>query len=147
MTAVHVADDARELEEMKRRWQQWGAAVKLVIVESPYRALMAPLLAYIDAADRNDPERPTTVVLAEFVYVSRINRNYYSVQRTGYSDVAAYWGMPAWWAKLDRSKVYCAVGFVPRTVMLTGPTMSEHHIIEANDARDCPPNVVLLQAQ
>jgi hypothetical protein len=28
---------------------------------------MAPLLAYIDAADRNDPDRPTTVVLAEFV--------------------------------------------------------------------------------
>jgi hypothetical protein len=67
VTAVHVADDPQELEEMKRQWQRWGAAVKLVIVESPYRALMAPLLAYIDAADRNDPDRPTTVVLAEFV--------------------------------------------------------------------------------
>ena len=67
VTAVHVADDPRELEEMKRQWQQWGAELKLVIVESPYRALMAPLLAYIDAADRNDPDRPTTVVLAEFV--------------------------------------------------------------------------------
>ena len=67
VTAVHVADDPRELEEMKRQWQQWGAAVKLVIVESPYRALLAPLLAYIDAADQNDPDRPTTVVLAEMV--------------------------------------------------------------------------------
>jgi amino acid transporter len=67
VTAVHVANDRQELEEMKRQWEQWGAEVKLVIVESPYRALMAPLLAYIDAADRNDPDRPTTVVLAEFV--------------------------------------------------------------------------------
>jgi hypothetical protein len=67
VTAVHVANDRQELEEMQRQWEQWGAAVKLVIVESPYRALMAPLLAYIEAADRNDPDRPTTVVLAEFV--------------------------------------------------------------------------------
>jgi amino acid transporter len=67
VTAVHVANDRAELDEMKHQWEQWGAEVKLVIVESPYRALMAPLLAYIDAADRNDPDRPTTVVLAEFV--------------------------------------------------------------------------------
>jgi hypothetical protein len=41
--------------------------VPLVIVESPYRALLPPLLAYIDALDRQDPRRPITVVLAEFV--------------------------------------------------------------------------------
>ena len=41
--------------------------MSLVIVESPYRALIGPLLRYIDAIDRQDPTRPIAVVLAEFV--------------------------------------------------------------------------------
>ena len=85
-----------------------------------------------------------SVLLAEFVYVSRVNRSYYSPSRMGYLDVATLWSMPKSWAKLDRSKVYCAVGFVPRTFMLTGPTMSEFHIIEGTDARDCPPNAIVF---
>jgi hypothetical protein len=88
-----------------------------------------------------------SVLVAEFVYVSRINRSYYSTSRIGYLDVARIWGIPQWWATLDRSKVYCAVGFVPRTVMLTGPTMSEFHIIEGTDARDCPADAIFLKAR
>ena len=67
VTAVHVTDDPAEADEMKRRWEQWGQQVHLVIVESPYRALIPPLLAYIDAVDKQDPKRPITVVLAELV--------------------------------------------------------------------------------
>jgi amino acid transporter len=67
VTAVHVATDGDEVAEMRARWEAWGGPVKLVILESPYRALMAPLLAYLDATETMDPSRPTTVVLAEFV--------------------------------------------------------------------------------
>jgi amino acid transporter len=67
VTAVHVADQRSDVEEMKRRWEEWGGPVKLVILESPYRALMAPLMAYIDATETMDPSQPTTVVLSEFV--------------------------------------------------------------------------------
>ena len=52
---------------MRHRWEAWGGPVKLVILESPYRALLAPLMAYLDATETMDPSRPTTVVLAEFV--------------------------------------------------------------------------------
>jgi amino acid transporter len=65
--AVHVVDDRASVDEMQRRWLEWGGPVKLVILESPYRALMAPLLAYIDAIDAKDPGQPTTVVVGEFV--------------------------------------------------------------------------------
>jgi hypothetical protein len=44
-----------------------SAAIDLVIVESPYRALIAPLMAYVDAKEKQDPRRPVTIVLAEFV--------------------------------------------------------------------------------
>jgi amino acid transporter len=67
VTALHVADGREAVEAMQRRWEEWGADIKLVIVESPYRALMAPLLAYLDASEQMDPSRPTTVVLSEFV--------------------------------------------------------------------------------
>ena len=42
-------------------------AKPLVIVESPYRALIPPLLAYVDAIRKGDPDRAVTVVLSEFV--------------------------------------------------------------------------------
>ena len=67
VTAVHVADDPEDLRRMKEDWERWGGPVSLVILESPYRALMGPLMAYIDATDRADPSQPTTVVLPEFV--------------------------------------------------------------------------------
>jgi amino acid transporter len=67
VTALHVADGREDVESMQRRWEEWGADIKLVIVESPYRALMAPLLAYLDASEQMDPTRSTTVVLSEFV--------------------------------------------------------------------------------
>lgn len=67
VTAVHVATDGDDVADMRARWEAWGGPVKLVILESPYRALMAPLMAYLDATETMDPSRPTTVVLAEFV--------------------------------------------------------------------------------
>jgi amino acid transporter len=67
VTAVHVTDDQAEAADIKRRWRIGEPDVDLVILESPYRALVAPLLTYIDALDAQDPERPTTVVLSEFV--------------------------------------------------------------------------------
>ncbi|HTJ61943.1 MAG TPA: amino acid permease, partial [Candidatus Saccharimonadales bacterium] len=65
--AVHVSDGPEEAAEMRRRWEPLRGEIQLAIVESPYRVLIAPLLAYIDALERQDPERPVTVVLSEFV--------------------------------------------------------------------------------
>jgi amino acid transporter len=67
VTAIHVADDPDDVAHMKADWERWGGPVNLVILESPYRALIAPMLAYLDATDRADPAQPTTVVLPEFV--------------------------------------------------------------------------------
>jgi len=65
--AVHVSDSPEEAAEMRGRWERWNGPVPLAIVESPYRVLIAPLVAYLDALDKQQPGRPTTVVLAEFV--------------------------------------------------------------------------------
>ena len=65
--AVHVTNDADEAAELRRRWPEWAGKTELVIVESPYRALIGPLLAYMDAISKQDPSRPILVVLSEFV--------------------------------------------------------------------------------
>jgi amino acid transporter len=67
VTALHVTDDPEEAEAMRDRWERWGEAVQLVIVESPYRAVVEPILAYIDTIHRHAPERPIVVVLSEIV--------------------------------------------------------------------------------
>ena len=65
--AVHVTNEPGQADELRRRWPEWAGSTELVVVESPYRALIGPLLAYMDALQRQAPERPILVVLAEFV--------------------------------------------------------------------------------
>jgi hypothetical protein len=47
--AIHVDDDMAAVAEMKRAWEANVPNTPLVILESPYRALIAPLVAYISA--------------------------------------------------------------------------------------------------
>jgi hypothetical protein len=69
--AVLVADDHAYAEEMRAAWERQVPHVPLVVVESPYRALVGPLLAYLEVLDRSwpsDQERPITfVVIPEYV--------------------------------------------------------------------------------
>ena len=69
--AVLVSDDRAEAERIRRRWARQLPSVPLVVVESPYRALIGPVQAYLDVLDRAWPaDRPapvTFVVIPEFV--------------------------------------------------------------------------------
>jgi len=69
--AVFVTEDAEAGEVLRRRWERQLPGIPLVIVESPYRALIGPLTAYLDVLDLAwPPEKPaamTIVVLPEFV--------------------------------------------------------------------------------
>lgn len=65
--AVHITNDPDQADAMRAAWPEWAGTTELVVVESPYRALIGPLLAYMDALQRQAPDRPILVVLAEFV--------------------------------------------------------------------------------
>ncbi len=71
VTAVLISDEPEEAAAIKARWDRQLPNVPLVIVESPYRALVAPLLSYLDVLDRGWPaekEAPITfVVIPEYV--------------------------------------------------------------------------------
>jgi hypothetical protein len=67
VTAIHVSDDPEEGERLREAWGEWAKEVPLLVLESPYRSLMGPLLTYIDALRLHDRETPIVVVLSEFV--------------------------------------------------------------------------------
>jgi amino acid transporter len=71
LRAVYISDDPDQAVEMRRRWQLQVPGVPLVVVESPYRALVGPLVAYLDVLDSAWPaDRPspiTFVVVPEYV--------------------------------------------------------------------------------
>jgi len=65
--AVYVDVDAAATEQLQREWKQWGGKVKLVVLQSPFRSMMEPLLEYIEEVERERSDDYVTVILPEFV--------------------------------------------------------------------------------
>jgi amino acid transporter len=65
--AVYVETDPRVTAEIQALWETWGHGVPLVVLHSPYRSLLRPLLDYVVEADDARPDNFVTVVLPEFV--------------------------------------------------------------------------------
>jgi amino acid transporter len=68
VTAVYIELEPGAGESVREVWQDWWPDVPLVIVPSPYRSIVGPLLDFLDETDRqhNDGQQ-ATVVLPEFV--------------------------------------------------------------------------------
>lgn len=66
VTALHITDDLDRGHELRSAWERSVLDVPLVLIDSPYRSFVAPVLSYVDALDRADPGQYVTVVLPEF---------------------------------------------------------------------------------
>jgi len=68
ITAVYVAIDDAQTQRIQQRWEKWIADIPLVVIDSPYRELMHPLVSYVQAiAAKSPPDEVITVVVPEFV--------------------------------------------------------------------------------
>lgn len=68
ITAVHVSTNPDEADRVCQQWEGWGNGVRLVILDSPYRLLIEPILDYINQIDaRRQPNEIITVVVPQFV--------------------------------------------------------------------------------
>jgi len=68
VTAVHVSLDPAESLRVKEKWETWGEGVRLVILESPYRLLMEPLLEYVEKVTAHGQSGElVTIVVPQFV--------------------------------------------------------------------------------
>ena len=64
---LYVSMDPAATERLRQDWARWGAGVPLVVLDSPYRSLMEPLLEYIEQVNAERPDDFLTIVLPEFV--------------------------------------------------------------------------------
>lgn len=74
VTAVHVSLDPEETEKVRNKWETWGRGTRLVIVDSPYRLFLEPLLNYIDEIVSSRQANETiTIVVPQFVPVKKVH--------------------------------------------------------------------------
>ena len=68
ITAVHISLEPSDTEKILKRWETWGRGTRLVIVDSPYRLFLEPLLGYIDEILSSRQANETiTIVVPHFV--------------------------------------------------------------------------------
>jgi amino acid transporter len=67
VTAVHVTDDLEAGEDLRARFERQIPGVPFVVVESPYRELVRPLVKYLEFAARESDEEIVVVLLSEYV--------------------------------------------------------------------------------
>ena len=68
VTAVYVSTDPEQTAAIEKKWGLWGAGVRLVMLNSPYRLLVEPLLDYIrQVSARRQPNEVITIVVPQFV--------------------------------------------------------------------------------
>jgi amino acid transporter len=68
VTAVYICTDPVEAEALNRKWESWGDGVRLVVLDSPFRLLLEPLLGYIEEiAKKRQPNEIITIIVPQFV--------------------------------------------------------------------------------
>ena len=68
VSAVYVETEPGAGERVRKEWDHWAGDVPLVIVPSPYRSIIGPLLDYLDRTDQEHNDgQAATVILPEFV--------------------------------------------------------------------------------
>ena len=74
VTAVHVVIEPADAEKVRAKWETWGEGVRLVMLDSPYRLFIEPILGYIsEIAAKRQPGETITVVVPEFVSENRLS--------------------------------------------------------------------------
>jgi amino acid transporter len=77
--AVYVEIDPEQTAQLHEKWARWAPDIPLVVLESPYRALIEPVLRYLDEVEAERDDDVVTVVIPEFVaqrWVAKILHNH-----------------------------------------------------------------------
>ena len=68
VTAVYVDFDEDATREVQERWRQWNPdGIELVVLPTPYRSFVQPILNFIDKVDERYVDDVITVVIPEYL--------------------------------------------------------------------------------
>jgi amino acid transporter len=66
--AVFVELDPERTHRLEQKWAKWGMGLPLIVLTSPYRSLLGPLLHYVDhLLEQGGDNQIVTIVLPEFI--------------------------------------------------------------------------------
>lgn len=65
--ACYVEIDSVTTERMQREWKKWAHEIPFVVLKSPYRSVISPLIQYIDDVEQATHGDVITVIIPEFV--------------------------------------------------------------------------------
>jgi len=65
--AIYIETNPQQTAALKKDWIAWGETTPLVIMESPYRSLIGPLLRYVDTVQKERTDDVITIILPELV--------------------------------------------------------------------------------
>jgi amino acid transporter len=65
--AVYVETDPERTRRLEEKWGRHGLGVPLVVLNSPYRSLLGPLLEYVDHLTGRPGKHVVTMVIPEFI--------------------------------------------------------------------------------
>ena len=65
--AVFVETDPERTRRLEEKWGKWGMGVPLIVLSSPYRSLLGPLLEYVDHLQLRGDNHIVTIILPEFI--------------------------------------------------------------------------------
>lgn len=73
VTAVHVVVEPADAEKVRAKWETWGEGVRMVLLDSPYRLFIEPILGYIaEISAKRQPGETITIVVPEFISDNRL---------------------------------------------------------------------------
>ena len=67
VVAVYIEVDSRDTARMQEEWDAWDIGVPLVVVPSPYRSILKPLVEFVENLRMVTPGELVTIVVPEIV--------------------------------------------------------------------------------
>lgn len=65
--AVHVNTDTERAQETKEKMAQYAPDISFITLDSPYRQFVRPMVAYVEALHKQNPDVFVTIILPEFI--------------------------------------------------------------------------------
>jgi amino acid transporter len=67
IVVLHIATDTDRVEKVQQKMKTYAPDLELVVVESPLRSIVPPLLTYVNALHKQHPGTFISIVLPEFI--------------------------------------------------------------------------------
>ncbi|MBV9388888.1 MAG: amino acid permease, partial [Chroococcidiopsidaceae cyanobacterium CP_BM_ER_R8_30] len=67
IVAIHVDIGLTDKERLQQQWQELEQDIPLVILDSPYRSLIAPICRFVSQFEADHPGVLSTIIIPAFV--------------------------------------------------------------------------------